>query len=253
MEFANPAIKTAVEAEPGIFLHELLEKVRGVTDADEIYLLMATGCVYVDLAAANRHFDLVKRRLAGEELTYAVPARTMRLWIAHYRLAKEQYGNGYVGLLPKTRKRGNRTRRLPDESRNLLIQFVENDYENLRQKTKIASWAALKRKCDERGVVAPSYVTFCAATRQRPAFEQTSKRLGRRAAYPSVPRIVERLPEKSRRDWKTITSAAREARNALAREFVDPSMGTPHVLREEEVHVIANTVAKGMADFPHTV
>ena len=74
-----------------------------------------------------------------------------------------------------------------------------------------------------------------------------------RGLYPSVPRIVERLPEKSRRDWKTITSAAREARNALAWEFANSSTGTPRVLRKEEVHVIANTVAKGMADLPHTV
>ncbi|MFZ0707422.1 MAG: hypothetical protein WAM71_17615 [Candidatus Korobacteraceae bacterium] len=74
-----------------------------------------------------------------------------------------------------------------------------------------------------------------------------------RGLYPSVPRIIERLPEKSRRDWKTITTAAREARNALAREFANLSTGTPRVLRKEEVHVIANTVAKGMADLPHTV
>jgi AraC-like DNA-binding protein len=77
--------------------------------------------------------------------------------------------------------------------------------------------------------------------------------LDSRGLYPSVPRIVERLPERSRRDWKTITSAAREARNALARESSNPSTGTPRVLRQEEVHVIANTVAKGMADLPHTV
>ena len=74
-----------------------------------------------------------------------------------------------------------------------------------------------------------------------------------RGLYPSVPAIVERLPEKSRRDWKTITSAVREARNALAREFANPSTGRPRVLREEKVHGIANAVAKSMADFPHPV
>jgi len=248
-EVVNPAIKTVVESEPGIFLHELLERVRGGAEPDEIYLLLAAGCIYVDLraapiaepdrvrvfanaevakalnlahqvtsasppicgdtgapltktlnmqsrafqllaaasepdlAAANRRFDLVKRRLSGEELLASVPARTMRLWVAQYRLAKEQYGNGYVGLLPQISKRGNRTHRLPDESRDLLIQFIENDYENLRQKTRVASWGALKRKCEVCGVVAPSYVTFCAAIQKRPAFEQTSKRQGRRAAY----------------------------------------------------------------------
>jgi len=247
--FIDAAIKTAIEAEPGILLQELLEKVRGVAEPDEIYLLIASGGVYVDLSAAaivepdqvrvfvnaevatayqlachelkervancgriggpsaqapvahseafhllataseqdlvaaNRRFDLVKRHLAGEKAPHSIPARTLRLWAAQYRLAKEQYGNGYVGLLGKTSKRGNRTSRLSEESRDLLIQFIENDYENLRQKTKIASWAALKRKCDERGIEAPSYVTFCVAVRERATFEQTLKRRGRRAAY----------------------------------------------------------------------
>lgn len=36
-----------------------------------------------------------------------------------------------------------------------------------------------------------------------------------RGLYPSVERILERLPEKSRRDWKTITFAVREAHKAL--------------------------------------
>jgi transposase InsO family protein len=88
-----------------------------------------------------------------------------------------------VGLLPQTNKRGNHTHRLPAESRNLLVQFVENDYENLKQKTKVASWAALKQKCEESGVVAPSYVTFCTAIQKRSAFEQVLKRQGHRAAY----------------------------------------------------------------------
>jgi putative transposase len=248
-EVANPAIKTAVEAEPGMFLSELLEKVRGIAEPDEIYFLIASGSIYIDLnaaaiaepdrvrvfanaeiakacelaqpdinksavncgaagspfaetltsrteafrflaaaseldlAAANRRFDFVKRHLAGENLSPSVPARTIRLWAAKYRLAKEQYGNGYVGLLPKTNQRGNRTHRLPTESRDLLVQFVENDYENLKQKTKVASWAALKHKCEESCVVAPSYVTFCTAVQNRSAFEQVSKRQGHRAAY----------------------------------------------------------------------
>jgi transposase InsO family protein len=92
-----------------------------------------------------------------------------------------------VGLLPRTAQRGNRTDRLPEESRSLLAKFIEDDYENLKQKSRTASWAALKRICDDRGIVAPSYVTFSLAVRGRPAFEQTLKRQGRRAAYTHAP------------------------------------------------------------------
>ena len=247
--FVDPAIKAAIEAKPGILLHELLDRAGGVPKTDEIYLLIATGGAYVDLSAAaivepeqvrvfansetagayqracrdegegatvsgrigarsnqtpdihgdafrllagaseqdliaaNRRYDLVKRHLGGEKAPLPIPARTLRFWIAQYRLAKDKYGNGYVGLLPKTGAKGNRTSRLPEQSQKLLTEFVETDYENLKQKTMVASWAALKRKCDERGVITPSYVMFSAAVRQRPVFEQTLKRQGRRAAY----------------------------------------------------------------------
>ena len=244
----NPAVIGAIETEPGINLLNLLESTRGVAEPDEIYLLIASGAIYVDLnvapiaepkrvrvfataemaaacevvsreasvgigvrsidgrlcespdvhseaflilaaageldlAIANRRFDIVRRHLAGDRLSCSTPARTLRLWIAQYRSARERYGSGYLGLLPKISKRGNRTSRLPETSQKLLAQFVESDYESLRQKTRLASWAALKRKCDECGVVAPSHVTFNVAVRKRPVFDQTLKRKGRRAAY----------------------------------------------------------------------
>ena len=247
--FVDQAIKAVVRAEPGILLSILLEWAKDVATHDDIYLMIASSEVYVDLgaapvvepervlvfanaetAAANRHacpdseyptarngsttppaqahseafrllasaseadlktanerFHQVKRHLDGESISPTLPSRTLRLWLAQYRLAREQYGNGYVGLLPKTGSRGTRTLRQPEESRNQLAEFVVNDYESLKQKTRVASWAALKRTCEERGIVAPSYVSFCLAVRERPAFEQTLKRQGRRAAYTHAP------------------------------------------------------------------
>ena len=136
-----------------------------------------------DLAVANRRFAIVKDRLDGDTEQCLIPERTLRRWIGQYRSAESRYGNGYVGLLSKTREQGNRSSRLSEKSRNLLVQFVENDYEDLRQKTKVASWATLKRKCDELGIVAPTYVTFCTAVQERSTFLRTLKRQGRRASY----------------------------------------------------------------------
>ena len=243
--FVDQAVKAAVLTNPGILLSDLLERAKDVAKRDDIYLLIASGEIYVDLGAAaivepervrvfaspdtaaahqhacpdlqrsvgtigpttslvqahgeafrlltaasaqelkvaNERFDVVKRHMEGEVAPAAVPARTLRSWLAQYRLAAEKYGNGYVGLLPRTGDRGNRTLRLPEASHKLLAEFIANDYENLKQKTRAASWAALKRECEERGIVAPSYVSFCLAVRERPAFEQILKRQGRRAAY----------------------------------------------------------------------
>jgi hypothetical protein len=115
--FANAEVATAYQ----LACHELKERVATcgriggpsaqAPDAhSEAFQLLATASEQ-DLVAANRRFELVKRHLAGEKAPHSIPARTLRLWVAQYRLAKEQYGNGYVGLLAKTSEQGNRTSR----------------------------------------------------------------------------------------------------------------------------------------------
>ena len=138
-----------------------------------------------DLRVANQRFEIIQRylnRQPGPDGT-PVPERTLRLWAASYRKAEAQCGSGYLCLIPKTSQRGNRGSRLPEESRTLLNNYIEQIYETLKQKSKFAVWAALLHACQEKGIVAPSYATFCLATRRRPAFESVLKRQGRRAAY----------------------------------------------------------------------
>ena len=138
---------------------------------------------------ANRRYDIVQRHLNGERLAEveAVPGRTLRFWMACFKQAKEKYECGYVGLIPNTRQRGNRGRKLSAESQVLLDEFIRNDYETLKQKSRFAAWAGLLRKAEEKGVRAPSYVTFCRAVPARPKFEQALKRQGPRAAYQHEP------------------------------------------------------------------
>jgi putative transposase len=142
-----------------------------------------------DLKVANHRFEVVRRHLNGEPYLEAapVPERTLRLWVSKYKEAEKQYGSGYLGLIPRSSQRGNRRSKLPEESRALLKQFVEHDYETLKQKSRFATWAMLLRACQEKGIVAPSYVTLCLAVRERPVFESVLKRQGRRAAYTHEP------------------------------------------------------------------
>jgi len=142
-----------------------------------------------DLRVANRRLNAVLCQLRGEPALSngQVSARTLRLWVSHYRKAEACFGSGYLGLLPRSRERGNRSNRLPVATRTLLLQSIENDYETLKQKTRLACWAALKRGCDDSGIMAPSYATFCAAVRRRNKFTQVLKRRGRRAAYQHEP------------------------------------------------------------------
>ena len=69
----------------------------------------------------------------------------------------------------------------------LMDEFLDADYETLKQKRKLAVYAALVRACEDRGVTAPSYKSFAAAANRRPRHEQVAKRQGPRAAAQAAP------------------------------------------------------------------
>src|SRR5262249_25270730 len=90
----------------------------------------------------------------------AASARTIRRWLAQWRLAEQGHGCGYLGLLPKWRQRRNRKRKLPDTTLGLLEELLTSEYETLKQKRKVVLYTPLQRACEERGLSAPSYPTF---------------------------------------------------------------------------------------------
>jgi len=142
-----------------------------------------------DLREANRRADIVRQRISGGPLAEGkeISARTLRRWISRYRAAESESGAGYIGLLPRTSHRGNSTRRLSEESLRLMNDVIEKEYENVRQKSRVACWAILKETCKQQAVPTPSYTTFCLAVRQSNKFKQTLKRQGPRAAYQHGP------------------------------------------------------------------
>jgi putative transposase len=139
----------------------------------------------VDLLVATERCALVHKALSddGTGGTNGVPKRTMRRYLRDFRLAEERYGSGFVGLLPRTKDRGNKLPKLPETTLRLMFEHVEQDYETLTQKTRFASWASLRAKCEQRALLAPSYKRYCQAVKEKAGYEQTLKRRGRRAAY----------------------------------------------------------------------
>ncbi|HEV8366305.1 MAG TPA: DDE-type integrase/transposase/recombinase [Pyrinomonadaceae bacterium] len=158
---------------------------RTLTSANEGAAKILSEANEDDFRMANIRANLVCRRLRGEPLPddNNVPERTLRYWVAQYREMEAKYGNGYLGLLPHIRRRGPRGSQLPEATWDLITEFIENDYETLKQKKKYEVWVVLKNVCDKRGVIAPSYKTFARAVRRRSGYRQTLKRKGRRAAY----------------------------------------------------------------------
>lgn len=138
-----------------------------------------------DLQAATHRSRLISSYLSTGVLpaNEVVPARTFFRWLRRYRNAEATCGSGFLGLLPQSGSRGNHSAKLPESSRRLLQEYIEGDYETLKQRTRYASWIRLKLACETQGAPAPSYKTFCLAVRDRSTFDQTLKRKGRRASY----------------------------------------------------------------------
>lgn len=140
-----------------------------------------------ELRQANRRYDCVCQFMEGNDEGLSVPARTLRRWAARYREAEGCFGSGFLGLLSNAANRGNSRSKLPEATASLMAEFIKSDYETLKQKTKRASWLALRLECEKTGLVPPSYKTFSGAIRKRPGFEQTLNRRGHRAAYEQEP------------------------------------------------------------------
>jgi transposase InsO family protein len=159
-----------------------LETVANSAQATVKELLVQAGPL--DLAEANRRYEAIRPYLAKDKDAGSdLPNRTIYRWLASYRQAEHVYGNGYVGLLPRTSGRGNRSLKLQESSRELMMEFIARDYESNKQKNKRSVYALLLRECEERGVIAPSYKTFAQAVDSRPRYEQALRRQGSRAAY----------------------------------------------------------------------
>jgi hypothetical protein len=75
------------------------------------------------LADANRRYDIIKPYLNGQippsEGT-DTSERTLRYWKAKYRKAEQEYGCGFIGLIPQ--RKGNSTTRYSEEDLSLIDQ-----------------------------------------------------------------------------------------------------------------------------------
>ncbi len=145
---------------------------------------LLAGASAADLAEANRRYAiLLAYRAGGWNRGLGVSPRTLRRWEAGMRKAEAIYQCGYAGLLPEKKLSGNRTHKLPEETRKLMEELISKEYEDACQPTRFAVWSKLHQECEARSLPAPSYQTFCLYVDRRPHYEQLKKRQGRRAAY----------------------------------------------------------------------
>ena len=141
-----------------------------------------------DLEQANRRFHSVMAYLQGQPIGYQeINERTLRRWLKQFRIAEENYGCGYVGLLPKTRERGNRKPKAPSESRDLLDKFIAEHFETPRQAKAASVYRAYFIACEQLSLTPLSRSTFYQRLKQRRSPKQIKKRQGAKVAYAQQP------------------------------------------------------------------
>jgi len=145
-----------------------------------------------DLARANEMYNTILPYLEGKKLEESVElnvtTRTIRNWLRRYRHGELVYGSGYIGLLLNIKDRGNRTRRIPEDTILEFNRFMDVR-ETPKDPSKIALYGEFKTICEEKGLIAPSLKTFYNWVKQRPAYERLRKTKGERAAYAEEPFI----------------------------------------------------------------
>jgi putative transposase len=138
------------------------------------------------IKVADTRLVAVQALLYGspEDLAVTVSARTLRRWKAQYQAAEVQYGSGYLGLLPQTSKRGNRTPKSDPVARELLEKAIKQDYGDACQREKITVYQGYVQACEKRGVAPLTLRTFYRHLKKAATTEIETQRRGTRATYP---------------------------------------------------------------------
>ena len=137
------------------------------------------------LEAANRRWGEILAYTRGEAIT--VTARSIQNWMAAFRRAEAESGCGYLGLLDQVARRGNRTERVSDASKQLLEEFLTTHYAVPQAKRASAVYRLYREECEQQGITPIGERTFYRERARFTSQEVTTLRRGKRAAYASQP------------------------------------------------------------------
>ncbi len=133
--------------------------------------------------ALDRQAILAGKLYREDKTLKHVGLRTLLRWKARYRAAKEIYECGILGLLPGTRRRGNRTPRIDAELRERTAELIRIYYRTLVRRKAYSAYLYICGKLEALGLKPPSAKTFYRLLRAEPEDEMISDRQGRKPAY----------------------------------------------------------------------
>lgn len=109
--------------------------------------------------------------------------RSERNWLQKYRKYERIYGYGYIGLLSKTKDRGNRSPKIPIRATELMAECVEALFKSNVQRNINAVYGDYCLRCEEEQIHPPSIKTFSKFIEFLNTPETVHARKGKRAAY----------------------------------------------------------------------
>lgn len=161
------------------------------TISEQLQTLMNAASPF-DLKTANQRYQKVQAYLQREkELYQDIAPRTLSRWVKQFRQAEALYGCGYVGLLPKTAQKGNRTPKAPETARELLDTFIKEHFQTPRQAPAASIYRAYQQACDQQNITPLSIRRFYQRIKQQKTPEATAARLGTKVAYSEQPWVWE--------------------------------------------------------------
>jgi putative transposase len=101
------------------------------------------------------------------------------------------YGQGFVGLIPKLCRQGNRLPRLGQSVAHLLEHSITDHDETLNQRSKSAVYLVFEREARAKGLPVPRYKPFLNRIANRDRRAQTCKRQGPKASAQHDPWVWE--------------------------------------------------------------
>ena len=149
------------------------------------------GASEEELKIANYRYDAILPMIheglkLNEIKNIEVTDRTIRNWVKDYKEAEQHYGSGYIGLIPRTTKRGNRIPHLPEDTLISLNEFLDKNETITNQSNKVL-YGKFQIYCEANGIIPPSSKTFGKIIKSRSKYQRVLKTQGPRAAYQEAP------------------------------------------------------------------
>ncbi|MAI33813.1 MAG: hypothetical protein CMM07_19360 [Rhodopirellula sp.] len=141
-----------------------------------------------ELEKANHRLKVLDEIMDGRPIeevaqSHNISARTIRNWLRQFNAAEQEFGEGFVGLLPKISSRGNRDSRLDPATRSLIEVTLEEHYLNKKSPPLSHAYGLFLLACEKSGIPTASFKTFSTFAKNIDTAKKVGARLGDKAAY----------------------------------------------------------------------